>query len=131
MKIDKLVEEHSIVDGDFNNLSSFEFKGVYILYNSENEVVYVGSAYARNISDRLSQYMRKKDRGNSLLHSICKFEFGVSKVEEISNKQREDALAIIKTLKIKAIHHKDLEYQLIEESQPKYNKAGTDIDTTF
>lgn len=131
MKIDELAKEHSIVKGDFNDLSKFDFKGVYILYNSLDEVVYVGSAYARTISDRLSQYLRKKDSGNSLLHSICKSEYGVAKVKEITDSQRDDALKIIEMLKIKAIHHKDLEYQLIEESQPKYNKAGTDIDMTY
>ena len=45
--------------------------------------------------------------------------------------QKRKAVDKIKTLKIKAIHHKDLEYQLISESQPKYNKAGVEVDYTI
>jgi excinuclease UvrABC nuclease subunit len=132
VKIGQLLENHTIIDGDFNNLAVFNFKGVYILYESKTqEVVYVGSAYARNINERLKQYLRVNDSGNSLMHAICKEDFNVNKVKEIDNEQKRKAVDKIKTLKIKAIHHKDLEYQLISESQPKYNKAGVEVDYTI
>lgn len=131
MKIEELDKQYSIKCGDFNNIDVFDFEGVYIIYNpqKENEIVYIGSAYARTISKRLHQYLREKDTGNTLLHAICKKDFDVKKVKCIEDKQREQAMAIIKRLKIKAIPHKDLEYSLIRSANPVYNTAGNEIDT--
>ncbi|MCR3906681.1 MAG: GIY-YIG nuclease family protein [Tenericutes bacterium] len=130
--IDDLIKNFGIIDGDFHSLDAFDFCGVYIIYdpNEKNDVVYVGSAYVRTISQRLSQYKKTYDTGNSLMHAICKKDFNVSKVSDISNEQKQDAVEKIHKLKIKAIKHKDLEYQIIQESNPKYNTAGVQIDTT-
>lgn len=53
MKIEELfLEINNAVCGNFNTLSKFDFKGVYIICDN-GEVVYVGSAYARTIEQRL------------------------------------------------------------------------------
>lgn len=133
MKINELMEYHKIVDGDFNNLEKFDFCGVYILYKQDEndatneDVVYVGSAYSRKVKDRLAQYKEKNDTGNTLLHAICKKEFNVQKVKEITDDNKDKAINIILKLKIKAIIHEDLEYQLIRRANPIYNKAGNAI----
>lgn len=130
MNVDSLMGKFEIVESDFVNLSNLDFTGVYIIYDpkNENEVVYVGSAYARTIKERLSQYIKVNDTGNTLMYAICKKEYKVSKVKDITLDQREKAVMEIKTFKIKAIHYSDLEYQLIKDATPKYNSAG--IDTT-
>lgn len=130
MNVEKLIKRYQIVESDFTNLSKLNFVGVYIIYDpsNENEVVYVGSAYVRTIKERLSQYIKVNDTGNTLMHAICKKEYNVDKVKDITHEQRCDAVDKIKKFKIRAIPHNDLEYQLISEAQPKYNSAG--IDTT-
>lgn len=132
MDIKKLLNKHQIIDCDFKNLDNLDFCGVYIIYNpkEKDEVVYVGSAYARPIRDRLKQYIKANDTGNSLMHAICKKDFDVSKVRDITADQKERAVKKILEFNIKAIRHNDLEYQLIHDSSPKYNTAGTQIDTT-
>ena len=127
--IDELMAKYQIVDGDFSDLSKFKFEGVYIIYegNTKN-VVYIGSAYARNIDERLNQYTKKSDTGNTLMHAICKKDNNVTKVKDITSEQKESAIKKINKLKIKAIPHKDLEYQLIRDARPMYNTAGYEID---
>ena len=127
MKIDDLMKQHEIVSGTFNDLSKFNFKGVYIIYEeSTKEVVYVGSCYTRKISDRHKQYTKFKDTGNTLMHAICKADYGIQKVKNIKSEDKKNAVDRIIKLKIKAIHYEDLEYQLIEQTQPKYNTVGID-----
>lgn len=132
MNIEDVIKKFEIVESDFSDISKFDFTGVYIIYDPEsgnkNEVVYIGSAYVRTIKERLSQYIKVNDTGNTLMHAICKKEYGVDKVKNITAEQRRSAVDMIKKFKIKAIRHNDLEYQLISETQPKYNSAG--IDTT-
>ena len=124
MEIKELMENYKIVDGAFDDLSVFDFKGVYIIYDKSNVVLYVGSCYTRNISERLGQYLELNDTGNTLMHAICKVDYNVQKVNDITGKQKQDAIDKIKEFKIKAIKYKDLEYQLINEAKPKYNKVG-------
>ena len=51
MKIEDLfLNINNPVYGDFSDLSKFDFNGVYIIYDKD-EVVYVGSAYARKIKN--------------------------------------------------------------------------------
>lgn len=114
-------------EGDFSDLSRFKFKGVYIIQDSNNEIVYVGSAYTRTIEERLKQYLKINDSGNTLRNAICKEEYNVEKVKEISIENKESAVEIIKKFKISAIKHEDLEYKLIEKTHPKYNTAGNKI----
>ena len=67
-------------------MSVFDYRGVYILYDSDDEIVYVGSAYVRPIKERLKQYLSEKDTGNSLGNSIAR---------ELC-KEKKDAVEIIK-----------------------------------
>lgn len=61
--------DKKFVKSDFDNISKsddFNMPGVYILVEKESkEVVYIGSAYARNLNERLVQY-RYKGSGNTL-----------------------------------------------------------------
>lgn len=130
MDVENLIKKYQIVESTFEDLSKLDFVGVYIIYdpNNKDEVVYVGSAYVRTIKERLSQYIKWNDSGNTLMHAFCKKEYNVDKVKDITVEQRKDAVDKIKEFKIMAISHNDLEYQLIREAQPKYNSVG--IDTT-
>ena len=101
----------------------------YIIYDGKTEdVVYIGSAYARTIKERLQQYTRKSDTGNTLLHAICKKDHNVAKVKDITLIQKNEAIKKILSFKIKAIPHEDLEYRLIHAGNPLYNTAGCQID---
>ena len=129
VKINDLLTRYQIIEGDFNNLDKFNFEGVYIIYDGKTEnVVYIGSAYARTIKERLQQYKRKSDTGNTLLHAICKKDRNVAKVKDITPNQKDEAIKKILSFKIKAIPHKDLEYRLIHDGNPLYNTAGCQID---
>ena len=61
--------DKNFVRSDFDNISKsndFNMPGVYILVEKESkEVVYIGSAYARNLNERLIQY-RYNGSGNTL-----------------------------------------------------------------
>jgi len=133
MNIDELIkflstqgETYNWVDGNFKDLDNFNFYGVYVIYDGDNnnEVVYIGSAYAREVKDRLEQYIHKKDTGNTLMHAICIKDMGVESVKEIKDENSRKAIKQINNYKIKAIKHEDLEYKLIQKAVPKYNTAG-------
>lgn len=128
--MENLIKKYQIVESTFEDLSKLDFVGVYIIYdpNNKDEVVYVGSVYVRTIKERLSQYIKWNDSGNTFMHAICKKEWDVDKVKDITVEQRQKAVDKIKKFKIMAISHNDLEYQLISEARPKYNSVG--IDTT-
>lgn len=128
MDVENLIKKYQIVESTFEDLSKLDFVGVYIIYdpNNKDEVVYVGSAYVRTIKERLSQYIKWNDSGNTLMHAICKKEWDVDKVKDITVEQRQKAVDKIKKFKIMAIFHNDLEYQLISAARPKYNSAGID-----
>ena len=129
VKIDALMSAYQIVEGDFDDLSKFDFEGVYIIYRDDTQdVVYIGSAYTRTVEKRLKQYISVSDTGNTLMHAICKIDYKVSKVKEITNEQKLLAVQKIKTFKIKAIPHRDLEYQLIRDAFPVYNTVGYDAN---
>lgn len=120
---DLLIDYCSIKKSDFNNLKNLNFSGVYILCCGD-DVVYVGSAYARTIETRLKQYLSTTDTGNSLMRAIYKMD---NKDNSFSNASDDDKKAIvdkIKKFKIYAIKHEDLEYKLIEKANPKYNHKG-------
>ena len=55
MNISSLYGNILPVSGNFGDLSVFDFSGVYILYNEnqEDEIVYIGSSYSRKIKKRL------------------------------------------------------------------------------
>lgn len=129
VKIDALMSAYQIVEGDFDDLSKFNFEGVYIIYNAATQdVLCIGSAYTRTIEKRLKQYISVSDTGNTLMHAICKIDHKVNKVKEITNEQKLLAIQKIKTFKVKAIPHRDLEYQLIHDASPFYNTVGCDAN---
>ena len=113
-------------NGDFNNLSPFDFVGVYVIYEKNTkEVVYIGSAYARNINKRLNQYLCPFDTGNTLGKTIAKTLAGSKTYDKNAQLQINNAISIIKNnFAIIAISHEDLEYKLIKDINPKYNNKG-------
>lgn len=122
MNISNLYGSFLPVSGDFSDLSTFDFPGVYILYDENNgdEIVYIGCSYSRIIKERLAQYKRPKDSGNSLLMRILKVDYN-SDIKTASKLQIDQAIEYIKSLKIIAIPHNDLETSLIQKCDPKYN----------
>lgn len=119
------------IDADFANLKTTDklnVYGVYVIYDPENlEVIYIGSAYARTIKVRLTQYLNATDTGNTLAKSIAKRKYKC-KVSKLTKDQLKDAVKQIETYKIKAIKHEDLEYKLINNAKPKYNNNGKGED---
>ena len=119
---------HNTIEGTFNDLDKFNFCGVYILSDENDTVVYIGSAYARTIKKRLQQYLRPNDSGNTLGKTIAKQLAGTRKYGEEAKEKVNSAIEIIRSLKIHAIEHKDLEYHLVSTAKPQYNNSGKDED---
>lgn len=122
MNISNLYGSILPVSGNFSDLSTFDFAGVYILYDkyNEDEIVYVGCSYSRIIKERLAQYKRPKDTGNSLLKRILEVDYNCD-IKSASQTQINQAIKYIKSLRIIAIPHSDLETSLIQNCDPKYN----------
>lgn len=60
------------IEGDFSNLTNFNYPGVYVLYDIDNNIIYAGNSYFATIKKRLEQYLRPKDSGNTLAKNIVK-----------------------------------------------------------
>jgi excinuclease UvrABC nuclease subunit len=122
MNISSLYGNILPVSGNFGDLSVFDFSGVYILYNEnqEDEIVYIGSSYSRKIKKRLAQYTQPNDSGNSLLKRILKVDYNCD-IKSASQTKINQAIEYIKSLRIIAIPHSDLETSLIQNCDPKYN----------
>lgn len=128
MKIEELfLKINNVVCGNFDSLSEFNFNGDYIICDS-SEVVYVGSAYARTIEQRLKQYISNSDTGNTLGKTVAKSLSGSQAYDEQAKSKMGDAIEKIKTFTIYAIHNDDLEYKLIGLTNPIYNNCGKDED---
>jgi hypothetical protein len=114
-----IFENKKIVESDFENISKskmFSMPGVYVLVEKETqEVVYIGSAYARNLRERLLQYTRKGS-GNTLKKDLIHI-----------NKTTSDGFGdYLKTLKIYAFEEFSSEYELLDTAGLIVaNKAGT------
>jgi len=114
-----IFDNKEIVESDFDNISKskkFDMPGVYILVEKETqEVVYIGSAYARNLRERLLQY-RRKGSGNTLKKDLINIKKTTS--DDFSN--------YLKTLKIYAFEERSSEYELLDTAGLIVaNKAGT------
>lgn len=128
MKIQNLLLKMcNAVHGDFNDLNQFKFKGVYVICDKD-EVVYIGSAYTRMITERLKQYISETDTGNTLGKSVAKSLAGSCKYDDFAKTKISEAINKIRDFSVYAFKHKDLEYQLIELSQPIYNNYGKGED---
>ena len=121
------LEINNAVCGNFNTLSKFDFKGVYIICDN-SDVVYVGSAYARTIEQRLKQYISKSDTGNTLGKAVAKELSGSKTYNQEAQAKMDKAIERIKTFKIYALHYEDLEYKLIHLAEPTYNNCGKNED---
>lgn len=129
MKVQEILSKYdNIVSGDFKKLKIFDFSGVYIISDKKDRVVYIGSAYARTIKVRLQQYLRTHDSGNTLGKTIAKKLSDSKKYDDEAKEKIEEAIEKIKSYKIYAIPHKDLEYKLIQGFKPKYNNCGKGED---
>jgi len=129
MKLQEILLNYDdVVSGDFKNLKNFNFSGVYIICDEKDRVVYVGSAYARTINVRLKQYLRSNDSGNTLGKTIAKKLSDSRKYDDKAKERIEEAIKVIKSYKIYAIPHNDLEYKLIQDFKPKYNNCGKGED---
>ena len=110
----------ALTNENLSRKRNFEFQGIYILCDGD-EVVYVGSAYARTIHERLLQYTHdpENDTGNTLVKDIMDFYI----------KTKEEAIDFIKTLKVYAFEDRSLEYRMIqtlnENGSMIANKAGS------
>lgn len=122
MNISSLYGNILPVSGNFGDLSVFDFSGVYILYdeNQEDEIVYIGSSYSRKIKKRLAQYTQPNDSGNSLLKRILKVDYNYD-IKTASDEKINRAIDYIQSLSIIAIPHNDFETALIQKYNPKYN----------
>lgn len=124
MKISELEKRYkNITKGTFNDLRTFNFKGVYIICENQ-EIVYIGSAYSRLISTRLKQYLSETNTGNTLGQNIAKDLANVKKYTVKAKAKIKQAIEKINNFNIYAIKIDDLEYKLIEEILPKYNNRG-------
>lgn len=114
MKLKECIESGLIssgITGDFNDLSCFGFNGVYVIYDMNEEVVYIGSGYTQLIGKRLEQNINKSSGGT--LRDKIKAELMCSIDEAIDHIKKE--------FNIFAIKYDDLEVRLIEKIGPKYN----------
>lgn len=83
----------------------FQYPGVYILTDENDEIVYIGSAYARNLRDRLMQYQQQRNTGNNSLY-LDLIDAGIT--------SEENAYSYILSLKINAYESYSEEYELIK-----------------
>lgn len=88
-----------------NEIEKFDYNGIYVFYDGD-EVVYIGSAYLQTVEERLKQYFNN----SSGTQRVRK------KIEEQGKK--------ITDFEVLVIPHIDLEYLLIKEENPRYNKKG-------
>ena len=96
---------------------NFNYQGIYILCNQQEEVVYIGSAYVQTVHERLLQYTSSKDTGNSLVKDIIDMGYA----GDIPT-----AMEYIKNLRIYAFPNDSLEYKLIKATNIGIvNKVGT------
>ncbi len=118
-KNNDLLDKKEIVSGFFDcfNKNDFNFRGIYVISDSYNDGVYLGSAYAktRTVGKRLAQYLSETDTGNTLADALLRNKKATSKSE---------AILVIKTYKIIAFEHKDLEYDLINATTDLMNDSG-------
>lgn len=115
--IDILREESVLLEKE--NLAwknNFNYQGIYILCNEQDDVVYIGSAYVQTVHKRLLQYTSSKDTGNSLVKDIIDMGYAI----DISA-----AMEYIKKLRIYAFSNDSLEYKLIKATRIGIvNKVG-------
>lgn len=95
---------------------NFNYRGIYILCNDQDDVIYIGSAYVQTVHKRLLQYTSLKDTGNSLVQDII----GMKLANDIST-----AMEYTKNLRIYAFENDSLEYKLIRNAEINIvNKVG-------
>ena len=95
---------------------NFNYQGIYILCNDQDEVMYIGSAYVQTVHERLLQYTSSKDTGNSLIEDIKAMGFA---------SDIQTAMEYIKNLRIYAFKNDSLEYKLIRKADIGIvNKVG-------
>ena len=126
MTIEELFEKQ-MEKGDFKNLKTFDFYGVYVLCDKD-EIVYVGSAYVKKIKERLKQYTSEKDTGNTLGKTIAMELANTDKFDEKAREKMKEAVDKINKFDIYAIRYEDLEYKLIHAAKPIYNYKGNRQD---
>lgn len=117
-------EFKNAVYADFSNFKNLNFCGVYVLYDTaqEDKIVYVGSSYAKGVSERMSRH-KSVSESNNLARAIIKKDDDINGISDRSE-QLKAAVERIKTFKIMAAKLEDLEYQIIKSTNPKYNKNG-------
>lgn len=93
----------------------FLYKGLYVLVDSNDEVVYIGSSYVRNLRSRLLQYQQKRNSGNRTL---------MNDLVEGNKTTKLNAHRYIKTLTIYTFEDESLEYKLIENTDGVVNIIG-------
>ena len=88
-----------------NEIEKFDYNGIYVFYDGD-EVVYIGSAYKQTVAERLRQYLNNS-----------------SGTQRVRKKIRGQGKKIT-DFEVLVIPYIDLEYLLIKEENPRYNKNG-------
>lgn len=97
------------------NSTKFKYCGVYILTDEDNQIVYIGSSYARTVRERLLQYQQENGTGNCTLYKDL---IDGGKCLETN------AGDYIKSLTANAFSDESLEYKLINLADGVVNIAG-------
>lgn len=97
------------------NSTKFKYCGVYILTDEDNQIVYIGSSYARTVRERLLQYQQENGTGNCTLYKDLIDGGKCSKT---------NARDYIKSLTANAFFDESLEYKLINLADGVVNIAG-------
>lgn len=94
---------------------AFCFKGIYVLVDADDEVIYIGSSYTRDIRKRLLQYQQDENSGNKTF---------ISDLVNNNKTTRASAKKFILGLKIYCFEDESLEYKLINDTNGIVNSAG-------
>lgn len=95
--------------------NTFLYSGIYVLVDQNDEVIYIGSSYVRNLRSRLLQYQQTYNTGNKTL---------INDLVEANKTTESDANEYIKSLTIYAFEDKSLEYELINMTEGVVNFIG-------
>ncbi len=106
-----------------NDCSAFEFNGVYIIFDDNEQILYIGESYKKSVRERLYLQVKCNITNSTLAkhYSLCKLKKPYEKLSEEDLKQLKTD---IQQYNVLAIEEVDLETRLITEMKPKWNKAG-------
>ena len=106
-------------------LEKFAFKGVYIIYDSKNNVKYVGESYKYSIAQRLKLQTKGNLSNSTLIKHIAEKDLKIkSPIKELTDSQLQEAKKHMAQFFVVAMQFEDLETYLIRHFEVEYNIAG-------